>query len=619
MVEPSLLRPQQADRYQWAKAANSPGWQSAVLLALPADDRPVERRNPFAMRLCFVFPNWIKRLDHDFVERTLRQETPAHLDLQVQWLNRQQLRRFEAGYKVWLARLAGAASADSIAARAARDQLINLLRIGNPYPLRDLKLSYQSMVARDQPAEITILGAQIGVSYQLCDEEGNPVLVADQAFVVTRAFDQANDVLSLRTPAITRDVTYTILAVRATDAYGQGLADPLETYLISDIALRAGINTGLPVRPLPAADQIGSGQAITINYGDPLRVVVGDTQEGISYLLVRAGETGNLSAAVEGNLGEIILATSAEHRFTEDTALRVYAYRTLEQSNNALLDAEIVVLVRPDRAIAIGVEPADPPLIDYGAAATFVLSDVQDSVAYQLYRRDLVAADYVTAETAGRLAVGDTGVYIAAPAPITDWDNPAGYSLVGSFEQVRSRLTLTAEGLLEDTRFIVLATKKVNRERLQLDQTMVVLVRPDPAPTVTEQESRVPKNTQGMVVVTGTQRGVYYQLQLDGTPINPPGYDYRDRAVETSRIDVDFVVEGPADPQAAQLLLLPTDPVAKKTTYTVQAAKILSGVPAMLTAKATFATSRGSSGDEGGDGGESGGESGGGEGGESDG
>jgi hypothetical protein len=67
--------------------------------------------------------------------------------------------------------------------------------------------------------------------------------------------------------------------------------------------------------------------------------------------------------------------------------------------------------------------------------------------------------------------------------------------------------------------------------------------------------------------------------------------------VGAARVEVDFVVEARNDPQAAEELLLPTGPVIKKTTYTVLATKILSGVNTPLSGKATISISRGTAGE----------------------
>ncbi len=47
--------------------------------------------------------------------------------------------------------------------------------LGTPYPLRDLIVDCPSMVAEQMQADITIVGGQTGVSYELRDEDGNPL------------------------------------------------------------------------------------------------------------------------------------------------------------------------------------------------------------------------------------------------------------------------------------------------------------------------------------------------------------------------------------------------------------------------------------------------------------
>jgi hypothetical protein len=317
-----------------------------------------------------------------------------------------------------------------------------------------------------------------------------------------------------------------------------------------------------------------------ITYNTMVKVTIDNSQEGISYVLVSASDTTSLSEPVLGNTGKITLLSKA---LTEDVELQVQAYRTENTNSAALLTTNLWVLVRPDRSVAIRVTTA---LIDYNARATLQLDHAQASADYHLYRRNLLPSDYVTNETPGRLAVPgmpETTVYIQAPQRITDNMNPIDLTLVGTFEQQGNPRSITTDALTEDTLCIVLATK--DNQQLQLDQVVVILVRPDPQPIVTVEQSPIPANNTGIVTVSGTQRGVYYQLRHDlDKLINPPGYDYRDRGIETIRIEVDFVIEEPIEP----LLRLPTESVTVKTTYEILATKSLSGVSIPLSGTATI-------------------------------
>jgi hypothetical protein len=71
-------------------------------------------------------------------------------------------------------------------------------------------------------------------------------------------------------------------------------------------------------------------------------------------------------------------------------------------------------------------------------------------------------------------------------------------------------------------------------------------------------------------------------LNSNNTPINLPGYDLADRGVNTTRLEVDFVVEEQGD----AILLLPTKPITKATTFNILASKIITGVSVQLTGKA---------------------------------
>jgi hypothetical protein len=601
MVESILLRPQQADLDQWAQDTALVGWQSAVLLALPPTENELQYRDPFSARLCFVLPD-VDTMDHALrssIERMIREETPAHLALHMQWLSPDHMRLFEDAYKDWLDSLAANAETQAASentgssmrfkARAARDLLIDRLNIGIPYPLRDGTLRYDEMVAIDHPAEIKILYAQIGVRYQLCDDDGNPIA----GYAATRPIDQADTrLVVLETPPITRDRTFTILAIRSVNGYGVPLDTPLETYLTTSVSVKAGINVAVPVEFRPAEGQISTGQQITVTYNDTVRVAVGASQEGISYRLVTATDDGEmvLSEPAEGNKDEIVLETS---QLAEDTGIQVQAYRTINANVSAYLDTPLTVHVRPNLAIRVQVAPSEPPIVDYAGQATLSLVDGQSSVIYRLYRRTLAAADYGAANTPERLEVPtDTGqsIFIQAPQTITDWDALSDFVLVGTFDEQDGRYVVTADNIREDTLFIVQATKNANRERLQLRQAVVVLARPNPIPQVAVVQSPLPVGNAGIVTVSGTQQGVAYQLQAEteGTPINLPGYDYRDRGIETTRLEVDFVVEEPVDPDAYQILMLPTGPVSASTTYSVLATKILSGVSTLLNSRATI-------------------------------
>ncbi|MCP4121839.1 MAG: hypothetical protein GY751_08815 [Bacteroidetes bacterium] len=60
----------------------------------------------YSFRATCIMPYWIGRFDNmdfrNFVERTLREETPAHIFLKICWINQEQMSEFQEAYKEWL-------------------------------------------------------------------------------------------------------------------------------------------------------------------------------------------------------------------------------------------------------------------------------------------------------------------------------------------------------------------------------------------------------------------------------------------------------------------------------------------------------------------------------------
>jgi len=101
LVEHLLLRPPEA-------GALSETEQLALFLPIctGGDCRDVKYIDPYSCRISFVLPAWPARFaDMDFrrfVEKTIRQETPAHLLPKICWVDRQQMAGFERIYQRWL-------------------------------------------------------------------------------------------------------------------------------------------------------------------------------------------------------------------------------------------------------------------------------------------------------------------------------------------------------------------------------------------------------------------------------------------------------------------------------------------------------------------------------------
>jgi hypothetical protein len=91
LVEHILLRPVPGDAHQ-----------SGPLL------RAARSRDPYSLQVTFVFPGWPERYAgnfRNFVERTVREETPAHLGANIVWKDRLAMAEFAQAYTVWLREL----------------------------------------------------------------------------------------------------------------------------------------------------------------------------------------------------------------------------------------------------------------------------------------------------------------------------------------------------------------------------------------------------------------------------------------------------------------------------------------------------------------------------------
>jgi hypothetical protein len=97
IVEHILLRPMVGDPRQ-----------HIPILADP------QLKDPYSLQISFIFPAWPSRYQQTgdsgnagfraFVERTIREETPAHLVPNIHWLDQPAMAEFETAYQAWLDR-----------------------------------------------------------------------------------------------------------------------------------------------------------------------------------------------------------------------------------------------------------------------------------------------------------------------------------------------------------------------------------------------------------------------------------------------------------------------------------------------------------------------------------
>jgi len=89
LIEHILLRPLAGDNQQ----------QVPLLSA-------VQSKDPYSLQMSFVFPKWPRRFKQavfrQFIDQTIREETPAHLIPHVHWLDKAAWSAFEGAYRDWL-------------------------------------------------------------------------------------------------------------------------------------------------------------------------------------------------------------------------------------------------------------------------------------------------------------------------------------------------------------------------------------------------------------------------------------------------------------------------------------------------------------------------------------
>ena len=207
LVEHILLRPLEGDTQQ-----------QVPLLAQAC------RTDPYSLQLSVVFSNYDPALK-TFIAQTVREETPAHLIPYIHWLDQEAMTTFGVAYAYWLdsqwqywtGQFGGVTTPDlQVRVRAARDRLLDLLGLGETYPLQDLAVqSEQPTVEFNTTARICIANSQQGVVYQLCDANKTPVTrppVDGQGEEVPVTAEGNGATLYLETPPIRGQVTFTIHA-----------------------------------------------------------------------------------------------------------------------------------------------------------------------------------------------------------------------------------------------------------------------------------------------------------------------------------------------------------------------------------------------------------------------
>src|SRR5262245_39415267 len=146
------------------------------------------------------------------------------------------------------------ATSNDIAVRATRDRLIDLLGIGETYPLQDVEVQQAQIVSYSVTCTFAIDPGQTGVTYELY--EGNqPVLVDGKVLSVDGlGYDETTE---LPSPLITADKTFRIHAVKKSWP-GRPDGPARDSFLFQTAKVTVGLNKGLAVKMEPRIADYGS-------------------------------------------------------------------------------------------------------------------------------------------------------------------------------------------------------------------------------------------------------------------------------------------------------------------------------------------------------------------------
>jgi hypothetical protein len=444
-----------------------------------------------------------------------------------------------------------------IQVRDARDRLIDLLGMGQTYPLRDVAVRDEQLtVAFNTRAKVPIEPSQAGVVYQLHDKDGRPVAGAEVQGNGERAI--------IETPGIRDDITYRI--------YARKLLTGRDTYLRETATVKVGLDVSLQAwilnAPLldPTIEKPAATDPRIVDYGAGVQVELRNSQEGVDYRLVSlagaapgiAPEEKEISASVRGDLGNIVLASNA---LLEDTDIRIRATKVFDPSENrpsqtALLDIILPLKVRANPGLAVSVEPA---ILDFNGQAVITVAATQRSARYQVYVRRIPDRDFVRtpvrASAVIRVTVaGKPDVRVRKPQRGVTWMTPNGYREVGASQPGSgSDLRFALSSLSDDCLVIVQARKEhqaatVTPSAVQLEQAAVVLVRPNPAPGLKLQALAGADTIQA----SAGQPGVFYYVRAapDGQELPVPVYFHKrddddqrvNKGIDQLGVEIDLVV-----------------------------------------------------------------------------
>jgi transcription elongation GreA/GreB family factor len=490
--------------------------------------------------------------------------------------------------------------------REARDRLIDLLGLGETYPVRDLPVPNERLtVAFNSTAEIKVEDSEKQVAYGLRDKNGQAAGAPATG---------TGDTLTLTTPAIRDDITFT---VHARTPLGR------EADLLMTATVKVGLDLTLDVAVLPADGPTPR----VVDFGATVTVLIPASQDGVDYRLVRfpAGDPpkpDDMAAAANDDIvsagGTTVRGTGGPIQLpsiplTDDTVLRIRAIKIFDAAltrppQTNLLAGRLPVFVRANPALAVAADPG--PIYDFQAARFVRVGAAAAGVEYRALLCPVADAMYAqgAAPSPALVAVPVPGQPDALirlpPMPSVDAGTvPPGFA-VGADWQVGAGgdLRLALPPAAADAIVTVAARKTHVAESgtfvstVWLRQQAELLVRPNPSPPLVLTVTLAGAATDGALAVAGGQPGVYYTPRTapNGPPVQPPAYMHQPdpenaapyKGVGQLKLEVDFAVARDGQPPLPPLLDAGAIPVG--TTLAVQAMMAQSRIAIDLAAQAVI-------------------------------
>ena len=490
--------------------------------------------------------------------------------------------------------------------REARDRLIDLLGLGETYPVRDLPVPNERLtVAFNSTAEIKVEDSEKQVAYGLRDKNGQAAGAPATG---------TGDTLTLTTPAIRDDITF---AVHARTPLGR------EADLLMTATVKVGLDLTLDVAVLP----VDGATPRVVDFGATVTVLIPFSQDGVDYRLVRfpAGDPPKPDDMAAAANDDIVSAAGASVRGTggpiqlpsvplsDDTVLRIRAIKIFDAAltrppQTNLLAVRLPLFVRADPGLAVAADPG--PIYDFQAARFARVGKAAAGVDYRAALCPITDAMYAQGAAASPALVavpvpGQPDALIRLP-PLPSADAgtvPPGFAAGGDWQAgAGGDLRLALPPAATDAIVIVAARKTHSRESgkfvsaVWLRQQAALLVRPNPSPPLVLTVTLSGAATDGALAVAGGQPGVYYTPRTapNGPPVQPPAYIHQTdpdnvapyKGVGQLKLEVDFAVARDGQPPLPPVLAAAAIPVG--TTLAIQAMMAQSRVAIDLAAQAVI-------------------------------